>query len=59
MIVGTRRSITSLRCPDCQEKLLYDGKGLSCLVCPYVWRPPESDKSIPVPQRPDETSKKA
>jgi tRNA(Ile2) C34 agmatinyltransferase TiaS len=32
------KSDTTPICPKCGEKLLYDGKGLSCISCPYVRR---------------------
>ena len=52
------RGITKLRCPECHERLLYDGKGLTCISCSYSWRPPESDKSIPAVRRNEEPEKK-
>jgi len=30
-------------CPHCGGKLYYDGKGLKCTKCVYVWRP---DKTL-------------
>jgi len=48
--LGTsRKHITSLRCPKCHNRLLYDGKGFSCLECSHVVRDPDSSKLIMLP----------
>jgi len=48
--LGTsRKQITSHRCPKCFNRLLYDGKGFSCLECSHVVRDPESSKLIMLP----------
>ena len=34
---GTR---TAPMCPKCKNKLLYNGAGLACIACTYVWKLP-------------------
>lgn len=38
-------------CPRCGGKLLYDGKGLACLTCPYIRHAPPSEKNIVLPRQ--------
>jgi hypothetical protein len=37
-------------CPRCTGKLLYDGRGHSCLSCSFTRRTPTTVKSIVVPK---------
>jgi len=57
--LGTsRKQITSLRCPKCQNRLLYDGQGFSCLACTHVVRDPDSSKLIMLPLKESKEKKK-
>lgn len=38
-------------CPRCGSKLLYDGRGMTCLSCSYTRKSPPSEKSILVPRQ--------
>ena len=46
-----RKLSFSQQCPTCQNALLYDGKGFSCMACAYVLRGPDSDRAIQCPPR--------
>lgn len=39
---SAKKPETTPICPKCGGKLLYDGKGLSCISCPYTWRKPDT-----------------
>jgi hypothetical protein len=38
-------------CPRCGGRLLYNGKGLSCIACSYFRHNPPSEKSMMVPKQ--------
>ena len=57
--MGTsRKQVTSLRCPKCYNRLLYDGKGFSCLGCTHVVRDPDSSKLIHLPLKDEKDRQK-
>jgi tRNA(Ile2) C34 agmatinyltransferase TiaS len=51
----TKKPDTTPICPKCGGKLVYDGKGLSCISCPYTWRKPDTLRKATEPgKKPEE-----
>jgi len=48
-VLGKKKPTSTPVCPQCGGKLYYDGKGLRCMKCLYLWRP---DKKIVHPSDP-------
>lgn len=53
----TGKPDTTPLCPKCGGKLIYDGKGLSCISCPYTWRKGCLEKAVEKGRRADKNKK--
>jgi len=50
-VVKDRKAGGEDPCPRCGGKLLYDGRGQSCLACSFTRRTPTTEKSMVVPKQ--------
>ena len=51
---SAKKPDTTPICPKCGGKLLYDGKGFSCMSCPYTWRKPDTVRKSVDPEKTSE-----